>query len=321
MWSGPGRSATIAVAVRQPQGPPVGAVPPFLHAGHRGRGQVAEQAVRAAAAAGTAAAATAGWPQAAAAPPAPRLARRRSSVGDSANTSAHRVVERPDAGEPGRERHVGHRQRGGLDQQPGGLRPLRPGQRQRPGAELGEQLPLDLPDAVAEPGGQPGHPAGVDHPVGDQPHGPGDQVGPLVPQRRAGAGVRPAPLAGPEAGLLGGGGAGVEAHVLRLGRHHRAAGPAVDPGGRSPRCRTSRRTGRPSTGPPGRTPRGPHAPEQHACPTRPELARKRHGRQREGSPGPALAACSRSAALSRWAICVRGRRYSVAAGLGCGANL
>jgi len=41
----------------------------------------------------------------------------------------------------------------------------------------------------------------------------------------------------------------------------------------------------------------------------------------KAGPGPALAAYSRSAACSRWAICVRGRRYSVAAGLGCGTNL
>ena len=130
----------------------------------------------------------------------------------------HRVVEGPDAREAGREGDVAHRQGRRLDQQPGGLGPLRPGQCQRAGPELGEQLPLDLPDAVAELGGQSGDPRAVDDPVGDEPHRPGDQVGALVPLRRPRARVGPASLAGAEAGLLRGGGTGEEAHVLRLGR-------------------------------------------------------------------------------------------------------
>ena len=79
-------------------------------------------------------------------------ARRRSSVGGSAKTSRTVSLNARMLAKPGREGDVAHRQRGGLDQQPGGLRPLRPGQGQRPGAQLGQQLPLDLPDAVAEPG-------------------------------------------------------------------------------------------------------------------------------------------------------------------------
>ena len=50
---------------------------------------------------------------------------------------ADRVVELAHAREAGRERDVRERQVGGLDQEPGGLRPLRPGERERPGAELG----------------------------------------------------------------------------------------------------------------------------------------------------------------------------------------
>ena len=73
--------------VRQAQGPPVGAVPPLLDAGHGGRGQVAEQVVGAAAAAGTAAAATALPARLAGALPAAAAARRRSSVGGRAKTS------------------------------------------------------------------------------------------------------------------------------------------------------------------------------------------------------------------------------------------
>src|SRR5206468_3913132 len=56
------------------------------------------------------------------------------------------------------------------------------------------------------------------------------EIGPLVPLRRPRAGVRAAPLAGPESGLLGGGRTWVEAHVLGLGRHDGAAGTAVDTG-------------------------------------------------------------------------------------------
>ena len=117
---------------------------------------------------------------------------------------------------------------GGLDEQPRGLGSLGPGEGERPGAELGVQLALDLARAVAEPRGQAGDTLSVDHAVGDEAHGPRDQVGPRVPLRGAGGGIRPAALAGPEARELGGGGARVEAHVLRLGRHDGTARPAVD---------------------------------------------------------------------------------------------
>ena len=129
---------------------------------------------------------------------------------------AHRVVELPDAGEPGRERHVGHAERGRLDQQPGGVRPVRPGQRERSGAELGGEHPVQVPLGVAERGGQPGHAVALDQPVGDQPHGAGGQVGADVPLRRAGHGVGPAAPAGPVAALLGGAGGGQELDVAAL---------------------------------------------------------------------------------------------------------
>src|SRR5260221_10165107 len=75
------------------------------------------------------------------------------------------------------------------------------------------------------------HGGAVAHVVRDEPPRPGDQVGPLVPLWRSGTRVGPASLAGPEAGLLRGRGTGEEPHVLRLGRYHRAARPAVDPRG------------------------------------------------------------------------------------------
>ena len=65
------------------------------------------------------------------------------------------------------------------------------------------QQPLELARAVAQPGGQAGHAVAVDDAVGDQPHGPAHHVAADVPLRRAGRGVGPAPLAGPEPGPLG----------------------------------------------------------------------------------------------------------------------
>src|SRR6185312_271105 len=141
-----------------------------------------------------------------------------------------RVVELADAGEPGRDRHVGDPQAGGLQQQPRGLRALGPGHGHRAGADLGDQLPVQVPLAVAEPVGQAGHALPVDHAVADQPHRPAHQVGPQVPLGRARRGVGSASFAGAEAGPLGGRRAGEEPDVLPARRHRRAARPAVDPG-------------------------------------------------------------------------------------------
>ena len=52
-----------------------------------------------------------------------------------------------------------------LDQQPRGLRPLRPGERERPGAELGLELALHLADAVAEVGREARYAVAVDDAV------------------------------------------------------------------------------------------------------------------------------------------------------------
>ncbi len=220
-----------AVPVREAQGAPVRAVAPLLHAGYSGRGEVAEEVVGAQRR-------PEGQPQR----EHPGRGRLPPAGGAGAQFARgegedfpYGLVERADGGEPGGEGHVAHRQFGGLDEQPPGLRPLRPGQRLRPRAELGEQLPLDLPRRVPEPRGQPRHPFPVHHPVPDEPHRPRDQVRPLIPLRRPRTGIRPAPLARPEPGLLGGCRAGVEGHVLHFGRHHRAAGPAVDPRGQDGR--------------------------------------------------------------------------------------
>ncbi len=91
------------------------------------------------------------------------------------------VVELPHAGEPGRKGDLGRLQTGGLEQDPGGVRALCPRQCHGTGAQLGIQLPLHLPGAVAEPGRQPGDPFPVDHAIADQPHRPPDDIGAGIP--------------------------------------------------------------------------------------------------------------------------------------------
>ena len=86
-----------------------------------------------------------------------------------------------------------------------------------PAPDLGDEQPVQLALAVAEPGGEPADALAVDGAVADQPHRPAHGVGADVPLRRAGGGVGPAPPAGPEAGPLGGGGGGVEATLRRFG--------------------------------------------------------------------------------------------------------
>lgn len=140
------------------------------------------------------------------------------------------VVELPDAGEPGGEGDVRGGQRRGLQQHPGRVRALRPGQCERSGTERGDQVPLHLPLAVAESAGQPADALAVDHPVVDQAHRPPDDIRAHVPLGRARDRVRPTAPAGPEAGCLRGRRRGVEPRVLPLRRGGRAARPAVDPG-------------------------------------------------------------------------------------------
>src|SRR5262249_39030805 len=137
-------------------------------------------------------------------------------------------VELADAGEARRERDVAHGQPRRLDQDSRGLRPLRPGEGKWAGPEFGRQQAADLALLVAELLRETRHALTVDNAVGDQPHRPGGEVRPDVPLRRAGRGVRAAPLARAEAVLLRGGGRGVEADVLALRRHRRARRAAVN---------------------------------------------------------------------------------------------
>jgi len=142
----------------------------------------------------------------------------------------HGRVELPDAGESGREGDLRQRQRGRLGENAGRLGPLGPGDGERAGAEFGGDQAAHLPLLVAEAIGQPFDAMPVDDAVGDEPHGASHHVGPDVPFRRAGGGVRAAPFAGAETALLGRGGAAVEPHVLTFRRDRRAGRAAVDAG-------------------------------------------------------------------------------------------
>ena len=112
------------------------------------------------------------------------------------------------------------------------LRPLRAGERDRTGPDLGDELPVQVALAVVELAGEAGDALAVDDAVRDQAHRPPDEVGALVPLRRSRRRVRPAPLAGPEAGELGRGRGGEEAHVARAW----GSGPGSSAGSR---CRCS----------------------------------------------------------------------------------
>ncbi len=143
---------------------------------------------------------------------------------------AHGVVELADAGKPGGESDVAERQLRGLDQHPGGLGPLRAGQREWPGADLGLQQPLQLAGGVTEVGREAADAFAVHRAVGDQPHRPRNDVTAHVPFGRPRRRVGTASLACPESRSLSGRRGRIEPHVASERRPHRAAGPAIDPG-------------------------------------------------------------------------------------------
>ena len=93
----------------------------------------------------------------------------------------HGRVELAHAREAGGPRDRGDVEGRGLDEEPRGLGPLRARQREWSRSNLGEELALDLPDAVAEAAREAGHAFAVDHSVGDAAHRAGDDVGAHVP--------------------------------------------------------------------------------------------------------------------------------------------
>ena len=158
-----------------------------------------------------------------------RAAQLRAQRGRRHAVGLHeRRVELADAGEPARERDLGDRHRGLREQSLRGLHPHAPGQCERPGAKLGHQQAAQVPLGDREPVCQPVHPVLVHVPVRDQADRAPGQVGPDVPLRRAGAGLRAAAAARTEPGRLGRARVRVEPHVAPgrgAGRAHR---PAVD---------------------------------------------------------------------------------------------
>ena len=158
---------------------------------------------------------------------APRAQRARRLGEDLAD----RGIELADALKAGRERDAADRHVGGLEQDARRLRALGAGEREGAHADAPDQLSVDVALGVAKPASQAADALPIDDAVGDQSHRPADEVGTTVPLGRAGAGVRPTALAGPEPGCLSRGGGRVEADVLAFRSARRAARAAVDPGG------------------------------------------------------------------------------------------
>src|SRR5207302_3447158 len=128
----------------------------------------------------------------------------------------NRVIELPDALEAGGERDVGERKVRRFDQRSGGLRPLRARDRERTGAQLTEQQPVQVAFADGEPLSESGNTFAIDDTVGDQAHRPTDEVAADIPLGRPGRRIWPAALAGAEAGELRRRGGRIEADVLPL---------------------------------------------------------------------------------------------------------
>ena len=143
--------------------------------------------------------------------------------------------ELPDAGEPGREGHLGGREVRADEECAGGVRPLRAGQGEGTGAQLAREESRQMPRRVAEAPRETRHALTVDDPVGDQSHGAGRGIRSEIPRGRRGRRLGQAALAGAVPGLVRGGRRRIEGHVVGAGRTGRAARPTVD-AGRSHRC-------------------------------------------------------------------------------------
>ncbi|BBY25233.1 hypothetical protein MSTO_54380 [Mycobacterium stomatepiae] len=81
---------------------------------------------------------------------------------------------------------------------------MRASERERSGADLGLQQPLQLPGRVPEVGGQAAHAVAVHRAVGDQAHGPRYDIAAHVPFGRTWRGVGTAALASAETRSLRG---------------------------------------------------------------------------------------------------------------------
>ena len=176
-----GASATVASAVREVEHPRVGLAVPRLHPWHGTSPEEGEQALGVERRAEREAQRDRSWCRRLVAAP---VARGPAQVGRCrCEHRPHGVVELADAGEPGGERGGGDRQVGGLEQQPCRVGALCPGERERAGSDLLGEHAVEVPLAVVHPLGETTDALAVDHAVGDEAHGPADDVGPHVPLR------------------------------------------------------------------------------------------------------------------------------------------
>ena len=153
---------------------------------------------------------------------------RRSCDGGDAELAAHDVVELPDAREARRERDLGERQVGLLDEQLRGLRAPADRELQRPGADLRDERAVHVTLAHVQRAREARDTRRRRRALGDQPQRARREVAAVVPVPRARGGVGSAPLARAEPGAHRRGRCGEEPHVLRLRRLRRAHRAAVD---------------------------------------------------------------------------------------------
>ena len=156
------------------------------------------------------------------APPPQR--RRRGAEG-----RAHGVVELPHAGEACGERDLRQPQIALVEEAPGQVGAACPRDRAGSDTQMRREEPRQVTRADAESRREALEIVAVEASGGDEAQRARHQGGAADPGRGAGGGLRPAAPAGAEAGALGRGGAGEEAHVLAPGRARRADRPAVDP--------------------------------------------------------------------------------------------
>ena len=153
-----------------------------------------------------------------------QLARRRGEhLPDRRVELAHALKAR-------REGHLDDRDTRRLEQDPRRLSALRTREREWPGADDGNELAVDMALAVAEAASEPADAIAVDDAVGNQAHGPPDEIGATVPIGRARGGVGTAALTGAKARSLRSRGGWEEANVLPFGCSRGTAGTTVDAG-------------------------------------------------------------------------------------------
>ena len=167
----------------------------------------------------------------------PGPARRTARTGAAAQLGrrarvdgAHRVVELPHAAESRAERDLREREIRRLDERARRLRAMGAGERQRAGADLRDEDPVQVALGVAELPREAADAVAIDDAVGDEPERAARDVRAPIPGGRSRSGVRIAALAGAKALRLRCGHGGEQPHVRALGRARRAARAAVDPG-------------------------------------------------------------------------------------------